>query len=55
MNDKDRQFSGVMDCVRTILKNEGPMAFYKGFGMCWMRVSPSRSGWYVRCSDRLLL
>ncbi|KAI0060816.1 mitochondrial carrier [Artomyces pyxidatus] len=38
MNDKERQFKGVSDCVKTIMRNEGPMAFYKGFGMCWARL-----------------
>jgi hypothetical protein len=39
MNDKDRKFRSVLDCVRTMLKQEGPMAFYKGFSMCWARVN----------------
>lgn len=38
MNDKERQFKGISDCVRTILRKEGPLAFYKGFGMCWARL-----------------
>ena len=38
MNDRERQFKTVFDCVRIILKQEGPMAFYKGFSMCWARV-----------------
>jgi hypothetical protein len=38
MTDKNRQLNGVMHCVKTILVNEGPIAFYKGFGMCWGRV-----------------
>ena len=38
MNDKERQFKGISDCVRTFLRKEGPLAFYKGFGMCWARV-----------------
>ena len=38
MNDKERKFKSVLDCVRTMLRQEGPMAFYKGFSMCWARV-----------------
>lgn len=38
MTDKNRQLNGVVHCVKTILVNEGPMAFYKGFSMCWGRV-----------------
>ncbi|KAI0050032.1 mitochondrial carrier [Auriscalpium vulgare] len=38
MNDKEGQFKGVSDCVRTIWTKEGPMAFFKGFGMCWARL-----------------
>lgn len=38
MTDKHRQLNGVFHCVKTILVNEGPMAFYKGFSMCWGRV-----------------
>ncbi|CCL99872.1 uncharacterized protein FIBRA_01897 [Fibroporia radiculosa] len=37
MNDKKREYLGVSDCVKIILKREGPLAFYKGFGMCWAR------------------
>lgn len=38
MTDKNREINGVLHCVRTILVKEGPMAFYKGFGMCWGRL-----------------
>lgn len=38
MNDKERKYRNVLDCVRTMLKQEGPMAFYKGFSMCWARL-----------------
>jgi len=38
MNDKTRQYRGIGHCVRTILANEGPTAFYKGFLMCWARL-----------------
>ncbi|KAI0093377.1 mitochondrial carrier [Irpex rosettiformis] len=38
MTDKTKQFHGVVHCIRTILVNEGPLAFYKGFGMCWGRL-----------------
>lgn len=39
MNDKERRYQGVSDCVKQIVQKEGPKAFYKGFGMCWARVS----------------
>jgi Mitochondrial carrier protein len=38
MNDKERQYRGVVDCVKTIMVKEGPLAFWKGFSMCWARV-----------------
>ncbi|KAI0093315.1 mitochondrial carrier [Irpex rosettiformis] len=38
MTDKHRQFSGMVHCARQVLTHEGPMAFYKGFGMCWARL-----------------
>ncbi|EPQ54225.1 mitochondrial carrier [Gloeophyllum trabeum ATCC 11539] len=38
MNDKERRYKGVVDCVRSIMVNEGPLAFFKGFGMCWARL-----------------
>lgn len=38
MNDKERQYQGVSDCVKQMIQKEGPKAFYKGFGMCWARV-----------------
>ena len=50
MTDKTKQFHGVVHCVRTILVNEGPLAFYKGFGMCWGRVRI-----FVTTADNLTL
>ncbi|KAI0318336.1 mitochondrial carrier, partial [Amylostereum chailletii] len=38
MNDKERQYKGVSDCIKQMVAKEGPMAFYKGFGMCWARL-----------------
>ncbi|EMD37743.1 hypothetical protein CERSUDRAFT_114376 [Gelatoporia subvermispora B] len=38
MNDKAREFSGVTDCIRSIIRREGLGAFYKGFSMCWARL-----------------
>jgi len=38
MNDKAREFDGVTSCIKTIMRREGPMAFFKGFGMCWARL-----------------
>lgn len=43
MNDSGRIYKGVPDCVRTIVTREGSLAFYKGFGMCWARVSNKES------------
>ncbi len=43
MTDTHRELNGVLHCVRSILVHEGPLAFFKGFGMCWGRVSASRS------------
>jgi hypothetical protein len=37
-NDKERRYRGVVHCMR-VTAREGPLAFYKGFGMCWARVS----------------
>ncbi|KAI0035952.1 mitochondrial carrier [Vararia minispora EC-137] len=38
MNDKERRYRGVVDCVRQILAKESPAAFFKGFPMCWARL-----------------
>ncbi|KAH9929293.1 mitochondrial carrier [Amylocystis lapponica] len=38
MNDKAREIKGALDCIKTIMTREGPLAFYKGFGMCWARL-----------------
>ncbi|KAH8079444.1 mitochondrial carrier [Cristinia sonorae] len=38
MTDKHHQFKGALDCARQVLLHEGPMAFYKGFSMCWGRL-----------------
>lgn len=41
MNDKKHEYKGTFDCVRQIMVKEGVFGFYKGFGMCWARVSYS--------------
>ncbi|KAG9114433.1 hypothetical protein FRC07_007665, partial [Ceratobasidium sp. 392] len=38
MNDRARTYNGILDCILKTTHNEGPLAFYKGFGMCWIRL-----------------
>ncbi|EPQ31281.1 uncharacterized protein PFL1_01466 [Pseudozyma flocculosa PF-1] len=38
MQDKEREFKNAFDCVGKLIKNEGPLALYKGFAMCWARL-----------------
>ncbi|KAG9114444.1 hypothetical protein FRC07_007649, partial [Ceratobasidium sp. 392] len=38
MNDRARAYNGILDCILKTTHNEGPLAFYKGFGMCWIRL-----------------
>ncbi|KAJ1307262.1 hypothetical protein OPQ81_001375 [Rhizoctonia solani] len=38
MNDHERVYRGVVDCIIKTLRKEGPLAYYKGFGMCWIRL-----------------
>ncbi|TKY90478.1 hypothetical protein EX895_000476 [Sporisorium graminicola] len=38
MQDKSRQFKNAFDCLGKLVANEGPLALYKGFGMCWARL-----------------
>ncbi|CAE6427480.1 unnamed protein product [Rhizoctonia solani] len=38
MNDHERMYRGVTDCVIKTLRKEGPLAYYKGFSMCWVRL-----------------
>eukprot|EP00088_Acartia_fossae_P002960 TRINITY_DN11230_c0_g1_i1.p1 TRINITY_DN11230_c0_g1~~TRINITY_DN11230_c0_g1_i1.p1 ORF type:complete len:299 (-),score=15.17 TRINITY_DN11230_c0_g1_i1:124-1020(-) len=35
-----RMYSGYLDCVRQILRTEGPLAFYKGLVAQYMRIGP---------------
>ncbi|CDW90200.1 mitochondrial substrate carrier family protein ucpb-like [Stylonychia lemnae] len=37
---KEKVYSGMIDCIQKIFKQEGPMAFYKGFTPQWMRFGP---------------
>ncbi|KAG8696356.1 hypothetical protein FRC08_007217 [Ceratobasidium sp. 394] len=39
MNDRAREYNGILDCIIKTIRNEGPLGYYKGFGMCWIRVS----------------
>ncbi|PWN47650.1 mitochondrial carrier, partial [Violaceomyces palustris] len=38
MQDKKREFKNALDCLGKLVRNEGPIALYKGFGMCWARL-----------------
>ncbi|TNY19132.1 mitochondrial carrier domain-containing protein [Rhodotorula diobovata] len=40
MSDKTGQYRGSVHCAALLLKNEGPLAFYKGFSMCFWRLWP---------------
>lgn len=33
-------YSGVLDCAIKVLKEEGPLRFYRGFGTYWLRMTP---------------
>ncbi|KAF9940809.1 hypothetical protein BGZ65_006028 [Modicella reniformis] len=33
-------YSSALDCVIKTVRNEGPLALYKGFLMCWLRLGP---------------
>ncbi|KAF8313201.1 mitochondrial carrier [Clavulina sp. PMI_390] len=38
MNDTTSRYRGILHCVSDVFRFEGPLAFYKGFGMCWARL-----------------
>jgi solute carrier family 25 uncoupling protein 8/9 len=38
MNDRTRQYSGMLHCIVRTFKSEGFLAFYKGFMPCWTRL-----------------
>ena len=33
-------YSGMFDCAMKVLKNEGPLRFYRGFGTYFVRIAP---------------
>lgn len=33
-------YRGMMDCATQVLKTEGPLRFYRGFGMYFLRIAP---------------
>ncbi|KAG0221669.1 hypothetical protein BGW41_006625 [Actinomortierella wolfii] len=37
---KGNLYSSAFDCVIKTVRNEGPLALYKGFLACWMRLGP---------------
>ncbi|KAF9362562.1 hypothetical protein BGX34_005932 [Mortierella sp. NVP85] len=37
---KGALYSSAMDCAIKTVRNEGPLALYKGFLMCWLRLGP---------------
>lgn len=38
MQDKSRALTGSLHSLGMLLRNEGPLALYKGFAMCWTRL-----------------
>eukprot|EP00698_Gefionella_okellyi_P014129 TRINITY_DN3906_c0_g1_i2.p1 TRINITY_DN3906_c0_g1~~TRINITY_DN3906_c0_g1_i2.p1 ORF type:complete len:243 (+),score=30.75 TRINITY_DN3906_c0_g1_i2:292-1020(+) len=40
MNDRARQYNGMMDCITKTLRNEGPAAFLKGWLPSYLRLGP---------------
>ncbi|GJN88142.1 hypothetical protein Rhopal_001098-T1 [Rhodotorula paludigena] len=40
MTDKTGQYRNALHCAALLLKNEGPLAYYKGFSMCFWRLWP---------------
>lgn len=40
MNDSTGQFRSSLDCAYKLLRHEGPLALYKGFFGCWIRLWP---------------
>ncbi|GAA5910095.1 hypothetical protein JCM6882_006514 [Rhodosporidiobolus microsporus] len=40
MTDKTGQYNNAIHCAALLLKHEGPLAFFKGFTMCFTRLWP---------------
>ncbi|UZJ55256.1 hypothetical protein CBS101457_004576 [Exobasidium rhododendri] len=38
MQDKSRALNGSLHSLAILLRNEGPLALYRGFAMCWLRL-----------------
>ena len=34
------EYNGIFDCLTKTVKNEGPLALYKGFTAVWLRLAP---------------
>lgn len=34
------EYKGMLDCAVKVLKNEGPLRFYRGFGTYFLRIAP---------------
>ena len=34
------EYKGIIDCFTKTIKNEGPLALYKGFMPVWLRLAP---------------
>ena len=38
---ESKVYKGFLDCFMKVLMKEGPVAFYRGFFMIWMRFAPT--------------
>ncbi|KAL4702715.1 hypothetical protein ACJJTC_011580 [Scirpophaga incertulas] len=54
----ERQYSSVLDCITTTLKNEGPTAFFKGGACRMMVIAPlfgiAQTVYYLGIAEKLL-
>ena len=44
---KNSKYTGVVDCIKTTIHQEGPFALYKGFLPIWLRLAPWQLSFWV--------
>lgn len=42
------EYKGMLDCATKVLKNEGPLRFYRGFGTYFVRIAPHSYGYPLK-------
>ena len=56
MKGRPRVYSGLLDCLLSVLRTEGVLGLYKGFSMSLLKIAPAAGiSWWLFEETKLFL